>query len=147
MEEMQRLIGRRAQEHPPGRPRPLSIATDFVLPKVAELVRAEEVAKSMDELASHVDQDLANAMQHLEQVNAEIPRLTSTLAEVTISQLHVTRYLQRFLLQKSDELEKTRNDLANVKLQVAFLKQMFDDCTAEKDALYDVRRIHPKRSI
>ena len=29
-------------------------------------------------------------------------------------------------LQKSDELEKTRNDLANQKLQVAFMKQMFD---------------------
>ncbi|EKM59750.1 uncharacterized protein PHACADRAFT_88401 [Phanerochaete carnosa HHB-10118-sp] len=119
MEEMQRLIGRRAQEKPLGRPRPLSIVTDSVLPKAAEIVRVEEVAKSMDELASHVDQDLTNAMQHLDQVNAEIPRLTSTLAE------------------RSDELEKTRNDLANVKLQAAFLKQMFDDCTAEKDALYD----------
>ncbi|GJE84556.1 RhoGEF domain-containing protein [Phanerochaete sordida] len=119
MEEMQRLIGRRAQENPGARPRPLSMVTDPVLPRAAELVRAEEVAKSMDELAAHVDSDLSNALQHLEHVTAEIPRLTSTLAE------------------KSDELEKTRNDLANLKLQVAFLKQMFDDCTAEKDALYD----------
>ena len=44
-------------------------------------------------------------------------------------------------------MERTRNDLGNAKLQVAFYKQMFDDRTAEMDALYDVRRAHPKLPI
>ena len=88
MEEMQRLIGRRAQENPAGRPRPLSMVTDPVLPKTADLVRADDVAKSMDELASHVDHDLMKAIQHLDHVTAELPRLTSTLAEVNSPQLY-----------------------------------------------------------
>lgn len=100
MEEMQRLIGRRAQDKPSGRPRPLSMVTDPVLPKAADIVRAEEVAKFMDELASHVDHDLVKAMQHLEHINAEIPRLASTLAEVSILQLHLPRHLNGFSCRK-----------------------------------------------
>ena len=41
-------------------------------------------------------------------------------------------------MQKSEDLEKSRNELANAKLQITFIKQLYDDSTAEKDALYDV---------
>ena len=84
MEEMQRLIGKRSAESST-RPRPLSSLTEPSLQKVAEASRAEEVAKSMDELASHVDRDLAKAARSLEQVHSDLGRLTSTLAEVRTS--------------------------------------------------------------
>lgn len=118
MEEMQRLIGRRAGGEP-SRPRPLSMATESSLPRLVEYTRAEEVARSMDEDASHVDADLLKAVQHLEVVHGDLEKLTSTLTE------------------KSDELEKTKNDLSNSKLQCAFLKQLYDNSIAEKDAMYD----------
>ena len=44
--------------------------------------RAEEAAKSMDELASHVDSDLIKATQSLEHVHGNLERLLATLAEV-----------------------------------------------------------------
>jgi protein ECT2 len=81
MQEMQRLIGRRAVENPT-RPRPISMATDSVLPKVPDTSRAEDVAKSMDELASHVDSDLTRAAQSLKDVHSDLNRLTATLVEV-----------------------------------------------------------------
>lgn len=84
MEEMQRLIGRRAAENS-GRPRPLSMVTEPVLPtKYPEAAaRAEEVARTMDELASHVDTDLGKAAQSLELVHGDLQRLTATLVEVS----------------------------------------------------------------
>ena len=89
MEEMQRLIGRRAAE---SGPRPLTIATEpIVMTKTPEHQhlrdgsKAEDVARSMDELASHVDRDLAKAARSLEQVHSDLGRLTSTLAEVRTS--------------------------------------------------------------
>ena len=76
MEEMQRLIGRRAVE---SRPRPLTIATEpIVTMKTPEHAsyrdggRAEDVARTMDELAAHVDNDLAQVAHSMEQVHGEI---------------------------------------------------------------------------
>lgn len=82
MEEMQRLIGRRAGGEP-SRPRPLSMATESSLPRLVEYTRAEEVARSMDEDASHADADLLKAVQHLEVVHGDLEKLTSTLTEVS----------------------------------------------------------------
>ena len=87
MEEMQRLIGRRAVE---SRPRPLTIATEpIVTMKTPEHAsyrdggRAEDVARTMDELAAHVDNDLAQVAHSMEQVHGEIERLASTLVDVS----------------------------------------------------------------
>ena len=80
---MQRLISRRTAETP-GRPRLLSVATDPVTPtKSTELQKAEDIAKSMNELASRVDSDLAKAAHSVDQVHGEIERLTSTLVDVS----------------------------------------------------------------
>ena len=87
MEEMQRLIGRRAGGEP-SRPRPLSMATESSLPRLVEYTRAEEVARSMDEDASHVDADLLKAVQHLEVVHGDLEKLTSTLTEVSEITVH-----------------------------------------------------------
>lgn len=124
MEEMQRLIGRRAVE---SRPRPLSIATEpLVIMKTPEHShhrdgsKAEDVARSMDELAAHVDSDLAQVAHSMDQVHGEIERLASTLGD------------------KTEDLDRSKNELANAKLQITLVKQLYDDCTAEKDALYEL---------
>ena len=93
MEEMQRLIGRRAVEYQT-RPRPLSLATEPVLMKAqapeiaaaaqAQAQRAEEAAKAMGELAAGVESDLSRAAQGLTGVHDELDRLTATLVEVGI---------------------------------------------------------------
>lgn len=83
MEEMQRLISRRTVENP-ARPRLLSAATDPLTPtKLTEHQRAEDVVKSVDELASRMDSDLTTAAQSIEQIHGDIERLTFTLSDVS----------------------------------------------------------------
>ena len=80
---MQRLISRRTVEST-SRPRLLSVTTDPVTPtKSTELQKAEDITKSMNELALRVDSDLVRAAHSVDQVHGEIERLASTLVDVS----------------------------------------------------------------
>ncbi|KAJ7094612.1 hypothetical protein B0H15DRAFT_775924 [Mycena belliarum] len=118
MEEMRQLIGQRQGEGTPRNGRPLSTAMDTPV-RSSGCNRTDDIHRSLSTLMADADAGLARASSNHEALENGIQQLVEDLKD------------------RSDELEKTRLELQNVRRQCELVKSLLTDATAEKEIMYE----------
>ncbi|EKM80039.1 hypothetical protein AGABI1DRAFT_57412 [Agaricus bisporus var. burnettii JB137-S8] len=117
MEEMRAMIGRRqaVEPAPVGRSRTNIFDTSRSHPSPV----SDESSRRIEDLISDADKNLAQAMNHHEELQSEFQNL-------------VARHKEKMI-----ELERARSDLQHSKRQCELVKSLLADATAEKDIMYE----------
>ncbi|KAJ3533134.1 hypothetical protein NM688_g7324 [Phlebia brevispora] len=76
-------------------------------------------SKSVDDLSAQLETELSKATQNQDTIQVKLQSLTD------------------LLMAKSAELERTRAELQNAKLQKDVIKRLYDDSMAEKEIMYE----------
>lgn len=145
-EEMMQAIGRRMDGSggtPRARPRTLmeSSSSSSSLGAGSSSPKAQEVARSIEDIAIEADGKLAQALRTQEEVASGMKNLLTQLQEVSMTRpapSSVARMLTPSPRQKSTALTAANIELANVKMQRDVFSDLIKDKNAEVDVLYEV---------
>lgn len=135
---MRNLIGRRQGEITP-RTRPRSGTLDNPIRNSA-IADTNSFIRTVDSLLDDVESDLASAQTNTESLQEELTRLAAQFREVRGSSSDVDIHFSNNL-QRAADMERARLELQNSKRQCELVKSLLADATAEKEIMYEVRRI------
>jgi protein ECT2 len=144
MEEMQRLLGHRANSSE-GVVRPrIRAGSIFEVPSASPGAAGPpgQLLRSLAAVLGEADQCLNRASANQDKLERGIHDVTGQYKEVSTEPLwNVLASLIGFFCQKLVEQERMRLELQQSKRQTELVKELLADATAEKEIMYEVRTI------
>lgn len=142
---MRQLIGRRNGELTPRKVRPIVDTSEKVPPlptsTANEPLRLDGLDKTIEGFVFDVDGKLAQAAENHDAVQEGLREISAKLREVRLSSSTPESPGSRRTLQRTLEHERVKVELQSIRRQCEVVKNLLADATAEKEIMYEVRRV------
>lgn len=91
----------------------------------------------LDDMLVDADRHLTSAISNQDRLQTELKRLATTFREVRAHLVDSKKSFAHPIRQRTNELERAKQELANAKRQTEVVKSLLVDATTEKEIMYE----------